>query len=513
MIWAILLLPLVAAAWCMALPRSGLRRAVLLAAATGHAVLVAMCWRSIPPAAAAGWLSIDALGLLFLSITSLLFLAAAVYGAGYLNAECGIRNAKFKIPNSEFRIPNSSPGDHGSEKTFLACLLVFLSAMSLVSVSRHLGLVWVAVELTTLASAPLIYFHRQPRSLEATWKYLLICSVGIALAMLGNFFLAVAASGNGAAAHLTIESLAEHAANLNKTWLKAAFILCLVGYGTKMGLAPMHTWLPDAHSEAPSTVSALLSAALLNCAFLAVLRFFAVASAAGLGDFARSLMLLIGLFSMVLAGLFLINQVDYKRMLAYSSVENMGILAVGIGLGGTAAFGAMLHAANHSLAKGALFLVAGNILAAYGTKSVADVRGLLSRRPITGVLWLAGLLAVLGMPPFGSFISELTILSGAVAGGQYVAAGIYLLALGVAFAAVMRVALPMAMGGNGDRASGTGYREEDGDRGSGIGHRERLWSIVPPIALACGALLLGLYIPPALNEVLRQAAELLGGTQ
>jgi hypothetical protein len=172
--------------------------------------------------------------------------------------------------------------------------------MTLVLVSRHLGLIWVAVEATTLASAPLIYFHRQPRSLEATWKYLLICSVGIALALLGNFFLAVAAQKAPAHVHLTIEALRLHATSLDQTWLKAAFLL-LVGYGTKMGLAPLHTWLPDAHSEAPSVISALLSGALLNCALLAILRIHGLLEAAGLGAFSGELLVIFGLFSMGVA--------------------------------------------------------------------------------------------------------------------------------------------------------------------------------------------------------------------
>ena len=270
-----------------------------------------------------------------------------------------------------------------------------------------------------LGQRPLIYFHRHHRSLEATWKYLLICSVGIALALLGNFFVAVAArSAGGPMIHLTIDDLVAHAGSLNPLWLKAAFLFFLVGYGTKMGLAPLHTWLPDAHSEAPSVVSALLSGALLNCAFLTILRAHSLLSAAGLAAFSSDLLVLFGLISMAVAAVFILGQADFKRMLAYSSVEHMGILSLGIGIGGAATFGAMLHTVNHSLTKAMLFLAAGNILALYRTKSTTRVRGVLRTLPITGVLWLAGFLAIVGSPPFGPFLSELTILKGVLDAGR-----------------------------------------------------------------------------------------------
>ena len=331
----------------------------------------------------------------------------------------------------------------------------------MVTVSRHLGLMWVGVEATTLASAPLIYFHRHHRSLEATWKYLLICSVGIALALLGNFFVAVAArSAGGPTIHLTIDDLVAHAGSLNPLWLKAAFLFFLVGYGTKMGLAPLHTWLPDAHSEAPSVVSALLSGALLNCAFLTILRTHSLLSAAGLAAFSSDLLVLFGLISMAVAAVFILGQADFKRMLAYSSVEHMGILALGIGIGGVATFGAMLHAVNHSLTKAMLFLAAGNILALYRTKSTTRVRGVLRTLPITGVLWLAGFLAIVGSPPFGPFLSELTILKGVLDAGRPVVAVAYLLALAIVFVGMATIFLRMAYGpppgvaGDGGRLAG-----------------------------------------------------------
>ena len=438
MIWALLLTPAIAGLMAMVLRPNWPRRALLLLAAAAHTALVAACWVQRPAPVVNGWMAIDALAMLFLSITSGLFLAVAFYAVGYLAHEQ----------------PGTHPGDEEElpfvnfpEAVFAGCLLLFLATMTLVSVSRHLGLMWVGVEATTLASAPLIYFHRHHRSLEATWKYLLICSVGIALALLGNFFVAVAARSAGEPMiHLTIDELIARAGSLNPLWLKAAFLFFLVGYGTKMGLAPLHTWLPDAHSEAPSVVSALLSGALLNCAFLTILRTHSLLSAANEAAFSCDLLVLFGLISMVVAAVFMLGQADFKRMLAYSSVEHMGILALGIGIGGAATFGAMLHTVNHSLTKAMLFLAAGNILALYRTKSTTRVRGVLRTLPITGVLWLAGFLAIVGSPPFGPFLSELTILKGVLDAGRPLVAVAYLSALAVVFVGMATIFLRMAYG-------------------------------------------------------------------
>ncbi|MCX5682030.1 MAG: proton-conducting transporter membrane subunit, partial [Candidatus Omnitrophica bacterium] len=322
---------------------------------------------------------------MFLGITSLLFCAASFYAVCYLKKS----SAKFKEDHQEGFFARNAP-----EAVFTGCLLFFLASMTLVIVSQNLGILWVAMEATTLVSAPLIYFHRHERSLEATWKYLLICSVGIALALLGNLFLAVAApKGN---VSLLVKDLVGQGALLNTPWLKAAFLFLFVGYGTKMGLAPFHTWLPDAHSEAPSVVSALLSGALLNCAFLCILRGYQVCIAAGLTNFCRELFVLFGLLSMIFAAIFILGQRDYKRMLAYSSVEHMGILSFGVGLGGMAVWGAMFHAINHSLTKAGLFFIAGNILSVYKTKLAADVHGVLKVLRASGILWLIGFLAITG---------------------------------------------------------------------------------------------------------------------
>jgi hydrogenase-4 component F len=499
MILALVLIPAAAAAVSFLIKARVPRRILLVVVAAAHSALVAWGWVDPGVFSPVGaWLGMDAPAVLFLSITSILFLAVSIYAVGYLKKHGGIE----KDSEEGFLFDNTP------EALFTACLLGFLSTMTLVTVSRHFGLLWVAVEATTLMSAPLIHFHRHHRSLEATWKYLLICSVGIAIALLGTYFLAVAASGGG----LTFSDIVSHAASLDPAWLKAAFLLLLVGYGTKMGLAPFHTWLPDAHSEAPSLVSALLSGALLNCAFLAILRVMGVLGAAGYDAFARDTLLVFGLLSMVVAAAFIIGQKDFKRMLAYSSVENVGILAVGIGIGGLGNWGSLFHALNHSLVKAALFLAAGNILAIYATKKTAEVRGVLRTAPLTGALWVAGFFAITGAPPFGTFMSELTILRAAVEKGAYGIAAIYVCALVAVFIGMVTIFTAMAQGSR----DGLGLPGSAGDAAEGRAQRhapvrETLTSTLPPLALLAASAVLGLFVPGFLDRVLGEAVKLLGG--
>ncbi|MDD5153610.1 MAG: proton-conducting transporter membrane subunit [Desulfovibrionales bacterium] len=487
---ALVLIPAAAALACFVIRYDALRRALLVATALAHLAMTAASWMKRPVPALGGWLAVDAGGLVFLSITSVLFLASALYALGYLKREPHGERKDFE----EGVLFTNAP-----EAVFTGCLLFFLATMTLVTISQHFGLLWVAVEATTLASAPLIYFHRHDRSLEATWKYLLLCSVGIALALLGNFFLTVAASApGGGSIPLVVADLMAQAGKLNVPWLKAAFVLLLIGYGTKMGLAPMHTWLPDAHSESPSLVSALLSGALLNCAFLGILRIQQVCSAAGIEAFGREAFIAFGLVSMAVAAVFIIAQTDFKRMLAYSSVEHMGILSLGVGLGGDGIFGAVFHAVNHSLTKGMLFLVAGNLLTVYATKSTARVRGILQLVPASGVLWVAGFLSITGAPPFGTFVSEFIILKAAFDKGYTAVAVTYLLLLSTIFAGMAAIVIRMAQG----------KAPED----QGPSRAEPLLALVPAAALGAFVLMLGLYLPPFLGRTLHEAAIMLGGS-
>jgi hydrogenase-4 component F len=480
----ILLIPTVAGVASYLIHSNGLRRALWFAAATGHLILSVLAAASPEAAPLGNWIGLDALSAIFLVLTSTLFFGATLYGFGYLD-----REPVAPQPDSE----DGSLIKNEPEPVFTGSILLLLATMSLAIVSRHLALQWVAIEATTLASAPLIYFHRTRRSLEAAWKYLILCSVGIAVALLGIFFILMAMQGEPR--DLTLTDLLKQAGTLDHKWLSTAFIFMLVGYGTKMGLAPLHTWLPDAHSEAPSPVSALLSGALLNCAFLGILRVQQVCAAAGMAAFGGDLLVLFGLLSMGIAGVFILRQSDYKRMLAYSSVEHMGILAVGVGLGGLGLFGAFLHAVNHSVVKAMLFFTAGNLMARFHTKDTGKIQGACRVLPISGVLWVAGFLAITGSPPFGTFISEFTILRATVEQGRWIVAGLYSLFLVVVFVGMSAIVLKMALGKSKESRT-----------------REPWTTVLSPLAFAVVALLLGIYLPGPLLDKLNLAAQLLGGS-
>jgi hydrogenase-4 component F len=420
------------------------------------------------------WLVLDPLGKVFLGFNSLFWSVCTLYTAPYLARQP-------EIPN----------------RTLCTCLLLSLAMMTVVVSAHHLGLMWVGMEATTLVMAPAIYFYHTPRSLEATYKYLIACSVGIALALLGSFFLAYSTLSAGVKSPLLFDSLIAAAPTLSPLWLRAAFVFVLVGYGTKMGLAPMHTWLPDAHGEAPAPVSAILSSVMLPCAFLAILRVYQICLASGMTDTAQQMMLALGLLSMATAAIFLVYQNDLKRMLAYSSVEHMGILAFGVGLGQTAAlFAVLFHVIAHGFTKGCLFLAVGNIQHAYGSKLRDEVQGVLRCLPVTGAIFLAAFCAITGSPPFGPFVSEFTIATAAVGSGQFLAGGLFLLLLGVAFIGMGATVLAVVQGKPAKQAPDKGYREPIASR-------------TPLLLFMALVLLLGVYIPPPLESLLREAAAFL----
>jgi hydrogenase-4 component F len=474
MIWSLILIPLGMAAAVFASPSNRWRPWLLPLACLFHLALVVVACQQPSLTSRGHWLVLDPLAKVFLGLISLLFLLCTSYTAGYLTK------------------------NHGqSNRVFCACLMLSLSMMTLVILSHHLGLMWVAMEATTLTMAPNLYFNRSPRSLEATWKYLLICSVGIALALLGSFFLAYSTLHAGLTeSTLFFDDLVGQAPMLSRPWLHAAFILLFVGYGTKMGLAPMHTWLPDAHGEAPAPVSALLSGALLPCAFLAILRIYHICVAAGDAAFARQIMLAIGLLSMAIATVFMIRQGDFKRLLAYSSVEHMGILVIGIAIGGWATFAALLHVINNGLTKASLFLSAGNIQSAFGSKRTDDVSGAIRRLPLSGGLFFAGFLAITASPPFGPFVSEFSILTAAFNTGQYWTGSLYLLMLLAVFLGMGSTIVGVVFGNPPQAAGKTTFHDS-------------VWSGVPIVALMGLVLMLGLYLPGPLVEILQQAAAFL----
>jgi hydrogenase-4 component F len=471
----VVLAPLVLGAVAFATPSNARRPLVLLAGALLHAAGVGVLVASRPAARPGAWLALDAIGTVSLLTITVLFLAAAVYAQGYLRRRSERDN-----------------------RVFVGGLLVLLAALTTVALSHHLGLSWVAIEITTLATAPLIYFDHNARSLEAAWKYLLVCSLGIALALLGTFFLALAGASPGGPRSLLVEDLVAAGPLLSRPWVRAGFAFLLVGYGTKMGLAPLHSWKPDAYGEAPGLLGALLAGGVTNFAFLSIARVFQVALAAGEDAFARDALVGLGLLSIALAAVFMVGQRDFKRMLAYSSVEHMGILALGVGLGGAAAAGAFFHSVNNGLTKGVLFLAAGNIHRAYGSKLTEVVRGAGRRLPVSGPLFLAGFLAITGSPPFGPFFSEFAILNGAFGAGRYAVGGLFLAFLAIIFVGMASTVLRVVQGD-----------EKDAPRVPGMG--DSWLTAGPPLALLAIVLALGLFLPQGLRDLFGSAAGLVGG--
>lgn len=428
---------------------------------------------SVPVSGLDGWLLLDALGAVVLGFVTVLFFLCSLYAPAYL----ALRPER-------------------SNRVLCANMFASLAMMTLVTVSHHLGLLWVAMEATTLVSAPGIYFNHNARSLEATWKYLLICSVGIALALLGSLFLAYSSLKAGLESTLLFDQLINDAPHLSQPWLHAAFVMLFVGYGTKMGLAPMHTWKPDAYGEAPGMVGALLAGGVTNCAFLSILRVYQICEASSEAQFARKVMIVMGLFSMAAASVFMVRQRDFKRMLAYSSVEHMGILILGIGIGGTAIYGSLLHLINNGFSKGVMFLASGNIHRAFGSKFTADVSGAMQRLPISGALFLAGFLAITGAPPFGPFVSEFMIVNAAIDSGQYLPAGLFLLFLTIVFTGMGSTVLAVVQGKPTESPRQNGFHDTFG-------------TCAPILIFMALVLLMGLYIPPPLDRMLRNAALLL----
>ena len=477
MMWAIVLLPLLGALIAWLVPDNRRRSFVLPVFALLHLAMTAILLVDTPPPSPAGWIYLDPLGKLSLLSSSILFTICATYAVGYLN----YRRLR----------PN---------RILCMAFLVCLSAMTLVTISQHLGLLWIALEATTLTMAPLVYFNHNARSIEATWKYLLICSVGIAIALLGLFFLAYSTIVAKQDVTLLLPSLISDAARLHPGWRHAAFIFLLVGFGSKMGLAPLHTWKPDAYGEAPGLVGALLAGGLVNCALLALLRVYQIAIASTEGALFQEVLLGMGLLSMAFAAVFMARQSDFKRMLAYSSVEHVGIIAVALGLGKAALFGALLHMINNALTKGVLFLSCGNIHRAYNSKSTQFVRGALRRTPWSGALFLAAFLAITGSPPFGPFVSEFLIVSSAFVQGNYWSGGLFLLFLAMIFIGMASTVLPVVLGKIPKDIQKSPYRDT-------------VHTVLPPLLLMGVILILGLWIPAPLHALLTEAAGMLGGGQ
>lgn len=489
MIIALLLTPLFAAGVIAAMRHRLLIETVhALAAVSGLGLGLAVAsgvWRageSGAPGAGAmvalgGLLRVDALSALMITLITLLGLIAALYGLGYLRAEVDSAHlARVRV--------------------FFALFQVFIFTMLLAVCTDNMGVMWVAIEGTTLATVFLVNLHQTRTSLEAAYKYLIISSVGIALAFIGTVLMYYAGSARAGEIGVNWTSLHAAAASLDPRLVRLAFAFVLIGYGTKAGLAPMHTWLPDAHSEAPAPVSALMSGVLLNVGLYALIRFKAITDIAAGPDLASRWLIGMGLLSLAVAAVFLLVQHNYKRMLAYSSVEHMGIICLGLGFGGYwGTFGALVHVMNHALAKSLLFILSGNILLKYQTTDIRRVRGLLRASPLLGGAFLAGTLALIGLPPFGPFISEFIIFRAGIERGHAVTAIVGIALLVVVFAGMLGSVNQMLYGTPPERVEGVLVRG---------------WPLAPLSVNFALLLALGVTLPPALVAALNQVLNMLG---
>lgn len=419
----------------------------------------------------------DAFSAFIVLIVSIVGFVASLYSIGYMGHEFkhGIMDLK--------RL-----------RMYYVLFHIFMFTMLLVGVTNNLGL-WIAIEMTTLVSALLMILYSKKSSVEAAWKYMIICTVGITFALFGTILTYYGAvkilEETGDALNWT--SLIAVADRFDPTIMKLAFIFILIGYGTKAGLAPMHTWLPDAHSEAPTPVSALLSGVLLNCAMYGIIRFYTITTKSTGAAFTSNLLIMFGLLSLGIAVPFIILQEDYKRLLAYSSVEHMGIIAIGIGFGGIfGVFGAILHMFNHAMTKSLMFFGAGNVLLKHETKEIDKVSGIVKSMPATGAMFIIGGLAITGSPPFSIFISEFTILSAGFLQGHIIASVLFLLFIIMIFAGFFYNISKMAFG-----TPKHGITDGEVSR----------WTLGAMAILMVFVVVLGVYIPPYFYEMIMKVVE------
>src|SRR5580693_9038510 len=489
---ALLLVPLAAGITCAILPTRNVKAASSVTVVSGVACFALVL--ALVPAAAhhdlsyLSYLRVDAVSAIFLLATSFLYAAVAVYAVGYLKRHEDLY-----------------------AKRFYAGLNLFAWAMLAAPLMSSLALLWIAVEVTTIISALLVAIEALSTdggdgAAEAAWKYVLIASSGLSLALLGTVFAYYAGSQVlGEHYNLAISPLIAAGPHLPATPVRLAFLLALLGYGTKVGLFPVHTWLPDAHSEAPTPVSALLSGALLATSFYAILRYYEFTAAALGSEFPRDALLAFGVASLLLASLYVFGQSDIKRLLAYSSIEHMGILAIGVSFGAPVALaGVMLHVLAHAAAKGNAFMGAGVFVVKYRTKQMATMRGALDLLPWSGPLFLLAIFALSALPPSGIFRSEFQIVAGGLASGNYAAAAALVVLVTVAFfgltTSTTRILFSPA-----PRSLSAAAAVDRGEPSA--------WMVVPAVAGVAVLFILGLHPPGELTDLISRAVAQLGAAR
>jgi hydrogenase-4 component F len=432
----------------------------------------------------ANWLHVDALGAIFLLIIGVVGFLVGIYSIGY---------TRHDLETGEF--------DDNKLSTYYSLFNFFLFTMLLVVTANNIIMMWVAIEATTLGSAFLVGIYGHRASLEAAWKYIIICTVGVAFGLYGTVLVYSDAFNVMQNPHDAVmwTEIIKNTQSLDPTLIKMAFVFVLVGFGTKAGLFPMHAWLPDAHSEAPSPVSAMLSGVLLNCALLVVFRFATISNLVLGPAFAQTLFLIFGMMSIGAAAFFMYVQRDIKRLLAYSSMENIGLIVLAFGIGGPAGvFAGLLQAINHSLVKSLMFCTSGNILIKYRTRNLDDVKGMLQVIPFSGVLLMVGALALVGTPPFNIFLSKFFIITTGFGTGH-----IWLMILCLIFLTVVFAAFFRAVG-----SSLFGQKPDSTVKG------EANWmTLLPGAVLVILIVTLGLYIPSQLMTLLNGASTLMGDGQ
>ena len=451
---------------------------VLIAA--GSVSLILRLFRNGSPLTFFHFFYVDSLSAFFIFTISVVTLASSLYSVEYIARDL-----------EEGLISEKKAG------TYYSLFNLFSFTMFFVPVVDNLGMVWVAIEMTTLVSAFLVGFYNNKKSIEAAWKYIILCSVGISLALLGTILVYYTTSRHGGVNSLNWTDMMAAARRLDPQTLKIAFLFLLVGYGTKAGLVPMHTWLPDAHSQALAPISALLSGVLLKTALYALLRFTAIVNRCIGTEYSGGLLIFFGLLSLGLSAGFILVQRDVKRLLAYHSVEHMGIISVGLGFGGTLGlYGALFHILNHAVTKSLMFFGAGDIVKRYETNDMTLIRGVLSAMPFTGVVLILGTFALAGSPPFSIFMSEMMILLSGFREGHYLAVVLFVLFVAIIFGAIVHHFSRIAFG---RRPAGLDVA------------RVSLSGKVAFTFLLVFICTLGLGIPGFLNRILISAVEIIRG--
>ncbi len=426
----------------------------------------------------------DAVAIPFLLLIGFLAVAVSIYTAGWIPAE--IAKGELKARSLRF---------------YYALVHAFIATMLVTVLADNLGILWIAMEGTTITSAILVGFHGHQHGLEAAWKYIIVTTIGISFGLFGTVLVYAAAAhaqGGVSAGAMSWSNVAGIASRLDPGIVRIGFIFVVVGYGTKAGLAPLHMWLPDAHSQAPTPVSALLSGVLIKCALYGIIRFHTIARGACGPELSGQLLLLFGLVSVIVATPFILAQRDFKRLLGYHSVEHVGIIALGLGFGGkVGTYGALLHTINHGVTKALVFFVGGSAIGRYGTRDMHAIRGLLAVAPWAGTLLLLGAFSLAGTPPFSIFVSEIQVLRAGIGGGHFVAVAILLLMVVVIFAGLIHHAGRMALG----------RPPDDVVRGG-----EAAAPVAAMLLLAAVMVLLGLAIPAGLDGILSRATEVILGS-